>query len=110
MSVSSLVSSLTDEDEGHGNALGVGNYRDFYNDDILAALDALKPIYREALILQQAGYKLEEIVEISHRNGNLKSRSMDTMKSRIFLAKQQMRKLITPDGEKREDTSDDSAV
>ena len=81
--------------------MGMDNYREFYNDDILAALDQLKPIYREALLLQQAGYKLEEIVEISYRNGNMKSRSMDTMKSRIFLAKQQMRKLITPDGEKR---------
>lgn len=101
VNVYSLVSSLSDEDEGHGNALGVDNYREFYNDDILAALDRLKPIYREALVLQLAGYKLEEIVEISHRNGNLRSRSMDTMKSRIFLAKQQMRKLITPDGEKR---------
>jgi len=96
-----LASSLSDEDETHGNAMGMDNYRKFYNDDILAALDQLKPIYREALLLQQAGYKLEEIVEISYRNGNMKSRSMDTMKSRIFLAKQQMRKLITPDGEKR---------
>lgn len=96
-----LASSLSDEDETHGNAMGMDNYREFYNDDILAALDRLKPIYREALLLQQAGYKLEEIVEISYRNGNMKSRSMDTMKSRIFLAKQQMRKLITPDGEKR---------
>lgn len=96
-----LAPSLSDEDETHGNAMGMDNYREFYNDDILAALDRLKPIYREALLLQQAGYKLEEIVEISYRNGNMKSRSMDTMKSRIFLAKQQMRKLITPDGEKR---------
>lgn len=96
-----LASSLSDEDETHGNAMGMDNYREFYNDDILAALDRLKPIYREALLLQQAGYKLEEIVEISYRNGNMKSRSMDTMKSRIFLAKQQMRKLITPNGEKR---------
>lgn len=99
--ISKLASSLSDEDETHGNAMGMDNYREFYNDDILAALDRLKPIYREALLLQQAGYKLEEIVEISYRNGNMKSRSMDTMKSRIFLAKQQMRKLITPDGEKR---------
>ena len=99
--ISKLASSLSDEDETHGNAMGMDNYREFYNDDILAALDQLKPIYREALLLQQAGYKLEEIVEISYRNGNMKSRSMDTMKSRIFLAKQQMRKLITPDGEKR---------
>ena len=96
-----LASSLSDEDETYGNAMGMDNYRELYNDDILAALDQLKPIYREALLLQQAGYKLEEIVEISYRNGNMKSRSMDTMKSRIFLAKQQMRKLITPDGEKR---------
>ena len=96
-----LAPSLSNEDETHGNAMGMDNYREFYNDDILAALDQLKPIYREALLLQQAGYKLEEIVEISYRNGNMKSRSMDTMKSRIFLAKQQMRKLITPDGEKR---------
>ncbi|MCM1302028.1 MAG: sigma-70 family RNA polymerase sigma factor [Alistipes senegalensis] len=99
--ISKLASSLSDENETHGNAMGMDNYREFYNDDILAALDQLKPIYREALLLQQAGYKLEEIVEISYRNGNMKSRSMDTMKSRIFLAKQQMRKLITPDGEKR---------
>ena len=81
--------------------MGMENYREFYSDDILSALASLKPIYREALLLQQAGYKLEEIVEISYRNGNMKSRSLDTMKSRIFLAKQQMRKLITPDGEKR---------
>ena len=101
VNICSLTSALSDEDETHGNAMGMENYREFYNDDILSALDSLKPIYREALLLQQAGYKLEEIVEISYRNGHMKSRSLDTMKSRIFLAKQQMRKLITADGEKR---------
>lgn len=101
--VYSLAPKLSDEDETHGNGMDISNYREFYNDDILAALDALKPIYREALLLQLSGYKLEEIVAISYRNGNMRSRSMDTMKSRIFLAKQQMRKLITPDGERRED-------
>ncbi|MFR2062324.1 MAG: hypothetical protein ACLS37_10890 [Alistipes sp.] len=39
--------------------LWMENYREFYSDDILSALDSLKPIYREALLLQQAGYKLE---------------------------------------------------
>ena len=43
--------------------MGMDNYREFYNDDILWALDRLKPIYREALLLQQAGYKLGEIME-----------------------------------------------
>lgn len=93
------------EDSGHvsGNCLGMDNYRQYYNDDILEALDQLAPIHKEALLLQQAGYKLEEIVEISFQNGNLKSKNMDTIKSRIFLAKKQMRTLITRDGDAREE-------
>ena len=93
------------EDSGHvsGNCLGLDNYRQYYNDDILEALDQLAPIHKEALLLQQAGYKLEEIVEISFQNGNLKSKNMDTIKSRIFLAKKQMRTLITRDGDAREE-------
>ena len=93
------------EDSGHVscNCLGMDNYRQYYNDDILEALDQLAPIHKEALLLQQAGYKLEEIVEISFQNGNLKSKNMDTIKSRIFLAKKQMRTLITRDGDAREE-------
>lgn len=78
-----------------------GNYRELYNDDILNALEKLRPIYREALLLQQAGYKLNEIMEISYRNGNLKTKNVETVKSRLFLAKQQMRELIDRDGEAR---------
>lgn len=92
---------LDEEDEG-SNSLSADNYHFFYNDDILNALRELKPIYREALLLQQAGYKLNEIMEISHQNGNLKVKNLETVKSRLFLAKTQMRKLITRDGEKRE--------
>lgn len=93
------------EDNGHvsGNCLGMDNYQQYYKDDILEALDKLAPIHKEALLLQQAGYKLEEIVEISFQNGNLKSKNMDTIKSRIFLAKKQMRTLITRDGDAREE-------
>lgn len=101
--VAALASRLTDGSEPQANAMDEHNYRALYGDDILRALDTLKPIYREALILQQAGYRLDEIVEISFRNGNLRSRSLDTMKSRIFLAKQQMRKLITRHGDRRDD-------
>ena len=60
--ISEISSSLSDEDEPSGNSMGMDNYREFYNDDILWALDRLKPIYREALLLQQAGYKLGEIM------------------------------------------------
>ena len=81
--------------------MSLDNYKQLYNDDVLDALESLKPIYREALLLQQAGYKLHEIMEISYKNGNLKTKNIETVKSRLFLAKQQMRSLIDRDGEKR---------
>lgn len=85
------------------NVLGVDNWRELYDDDILWALETLKPIYREAFIFQQAGYKLNEIVEISYQNGNLRSRNIDTIKSRLFLARLQLQALLTRDGKRRVD-------
>lgn len=101
--ISEISNSFLDEDDAGSNSMSIDNYHFLYNDDILDALKELKPIYREALLLQQAGYKLNEIMEISYRNGNLKIRNLETVKSRLFLAKLQMRKLITRDGEKREE-------
>lgn len=80
------------------NCLGMDNYREHYNDDILKALDTLPEIHREALLLQQAGYRMDEIVEISYQNGNLASKNADTIKSRIFLAKKNMRDMLTEEG------------
>ena len=99
--VSEIAGSVFGEVTGSENCMGMDNYRQFYSDAVLAALDSLKPVYREALLLQQAGYKLSEIVEISYRNGNLKMKNVETVKSRLFLAKQQMRQRITRNGEKR---------
>lgn len=100
--VSEIRDSFLDEpDEVSSNCMGITNYHHYYNDEILDALLKMKPIYREALLLQQAGYKLHEIMEISFRNGNLKTRNIETVKSRLHLAKQQMRKLITRDGKTR---------
>ncbi|MDL2320210.1 sigma-70 family RNA polymerase sigma factor [Alistipes sp. OttesenSCG-928-B03] len=101
--VEDIASEVVDDDHISGNYMGMDNYEQFYNDDILDALSKIKPIYREALLLQQAGYKLEEIMEISYRNGSLKSRNIETVKSRLFLAKQQMRNLINRDGEANDD-------
>jgi RNA polymerase sigma factor (sigma-70 family) len=101
--ISRLAASFSDEADAACNVMDMENYHLHYGDDVLKALQKLKPIYREALLLQQAGYKLEEIMEISFRNGNLKAKNLETVKSRLFLAKQQMRKLITRNGETRED-------
>lgn len=99
VSIYDLPAGALSGEDTHTNSMGMDNYREFYNDDILRALGQLKPIYREALLLQQAGYKLHEIMEITFRNGTLKSRNIETVKSRLFLAKQQLRELITRDGE-----------
>jgi DNA-directed RNA polymerase specialized sigma24 family protein len=101
--VSQIASCLIDESGTNENGVNPDNYRSLYGDDVLTALESLKPIYREALLLQQAGYKLSEIMEISYHNGNLKTKNIETVKSRLFLAKQQMRQLINRDGEKRTD-------
>lgn len=98
-----LRSSLIDDDEPSENCMGMDNYRRYYNDDILWALDRLKPIYREAFLLQQAGYRINEIMEITYRNGTLQAKNIETVKSRLFLAKSQLRKLLSRDGEKRVD-------
>lgn len=96
-----MSESALDEDEVSSNCMGMENYRQLYGDEVLNALDSIKPIYRDALLLQQAGYKLNEIVDICFENGTLKTKNIETVKSRLFLAKQQMRKLIDRDGEKR---------
>jgi RNA polymerase sigma factor (sigma-70 family) len=99
----SQMPAMAGEMETGEAGLDMDNYRLFYSDDVLDALNRLKPIYRESLLLQQAGYRLNEIMEISFRNGNLKTRNIETVKSRLFLAKQQMRRLIDRNGERRKD-------
>lgn len=101
--ITRIADSVPDEDETSANCMGMDNYTRMYNDDILEALSEIKPIYREALLLQQAGYRLSEIMEICYRKGDLKTRNIETIKSRIFLAKQQIRKLIDRNGDKRID-------
>lgn len=94
--------SMEGEEEHISNTvMGVDNYRELYNDDILEVLDAMRPIHRDAWILQQAGYSLKEIADIEHDKGTLKSRNIETVKSRLFFARQFLRKNLTRDGEKR---------
>lgn len=85
------------------NALDEKNYRQFLNDDILEALDSLNPIHRDALILQQAGYSLKEIAEIEYKKGRLDSRNIDTVKSRLFLARRILMKRLNRNGTKKTD-------
>lgn len=87
------------------NCMGLENYRQFYNDDILDVLDSMKPIHRDAILLQEAGYSLKEIVDIEYKKGTLKSRNIETVKSRLFLARQFLKKNLTRNGERITDTA-----
>lgn len=93
--------SIDQEDEPSGNVLGIDNYREYYNDDILAVLDQMKDIHRDALIYQESGYSLKEIAEIEFKKGRLKSRNIETIKSRLFHARQFLQEHLTRDGERR---------
>lgn len=97
-----LDDELTD-DEPSWLEMTVENYESLYGDDVLAALKTMKPIYKDALLLQQAGYSLAEIADIEFEKGNLTSRNIDTVKSRLFLARQHMKKYITRDGNRKTD-------
>lgn len=71
------------------------NYHSLCSDEVAKALDRLKPIYRNALLLQQAGYSIKEIAEIEHRRGTLDSCNLNTVKSRLLLAHQFLRKYLS---------------
>lgn len=83
-----------------GNMLGIDNWREHYNPDIVAILDELKPRHRDALILQEAGYSLKEIAEIEFAKGSLKTPNIETIKSRLRLARQYLKSNITRDGQR----------
>jgi RNA polymerase sigma factor (sigma-70 family) len=77
------------------------NYRLLFSDDILDALEQLSPILRETLLLYLSGYKLREIADISYKSGNLKIKNIETVKSRLYYARNQMRRLIDEHGNRR---------
>lgn len=102
--IEQVVSDEVLSDDGiSANAMTLENYRELYSDEVLFALDQLKPMYREPFLLQVAGYRLDEITEILHQNGSMKNANIETTKSRIFLAKKQLRELLTRDGERKTD-------
>lgn len=103
----STESGILNQDSQSANVMGIQNYHELYNDDILEALDKLKPQYRRALLLQQAGYKLKEIAEIEYRNGALDSKNIETVKSRLLLARRLLQQLLTRDGKRRVSEEED---
>lgn len=101
---------LYDEEDVTANVMGVDNYRTLYNDDILQLLDELKPIHRDAFIMQEAGYSLKEIAEIEYAKGALQSKNIDTVKSRLFFARQYLKKHLTREGKRISDKTNGESL
>lgn len=83
------------------NCLTMNNYREHFDDDILEALDSLEEIHRVTFLLQLLGYTLDEIAEETHKMGLLRSKSIETVKSRILAARKKLSVLLNRDGTKR---------
>lgn len=77
------------------------NYRLLFNDDILWALNKLSSVQRETLLLHLSGYSDNEIVNISFKSGTLKNKHTETVKSRLFIARKHMRRMIDENGNRR---------
>lgn len=77
------------------------NYKDYVGDGVYEAIESLRPIYREAFLMQVSGMTLSEIADSLFESGKLKTYNIETVKSRVFLAKLQLRTLIDRYGEKR---------
>lgn len=94
---------VTESDDPSWKTMTLENYRELYSDDVLEAIDSLKPIYKDALLLQQAGYSLVEIADIEYKKGTLDSRNINTVKNRLFMARQYMKNKLTRDGKRKTD-------
>lgn len=99
---SSDLSDHIEDSEGCYNALTPENFFNTVGDDMLWAFSQLKDIHAIPLIYNQCGYSLDEIVEICYRKGLSRNKNIDTIKSRIFFAKKNLKLLLTRDGDKRE--------
>lgn len=105
-----IFNAVTSKEAVGSNCMGLDNYRQFYNDDILDVLDSMKSIHRDAILLQEAGYSLKEIADIEFKKGTLKSHNIETVKSRLFLARQFLKKNLTRNGERIADSTDYESV
>ncbi len=98
-----LDKSSSNPDSSSANLMGIDNYREFYSDEILEVLDQMRPIHRDALLMQEAGYSLKEIADIEYQKGTLKSHNIETVKSRLYLARQFMQSKLTRNGKRKID-------
>ncbi|MFC4674042.1 RNA polymerase sigma factor, partial [Dysgonomonas termitidis] len=64
-----------ENEEVYFRDLRTDDYKQFFSDDIVEALGMIKPASRKALLLQQAGYSMDEIAGELYNSRLIKSNS-----------------------------------
>jgi len=77
------------------NELTMENYTNELSDECIVALDSMQPIYKNTFLMKLMGYKLKEIMDHEYKNGNLKHRNIETVKSRLFLARKHLQRHLS---------------
>lgn len=97
---------LSDDDAYSIKSFLPGNYTEAFNPGIRRVLEAMRRPQRDALLLQLAGYSLKEIQAIENSQSNGHPVSLETIKSRLFLARAFLKKHLNEDGTIKEDSMD----
>lgn len=101
---------LIDDEHISSSVLGIDNWREHYNSDIIHILDSMNPLHRDALILQEAGYSLKEIADIEYKKGSMKSPNIETIKSRLRVARIHLKNNLTRNGQRTLNKTNNSNV
>lgn len=83
----------TSEDD-YDNEINIDNYKECISDEVLDAIESIPNMCKFPLLMQLSGYKLKEIMDISYKNGTLKNKNLETVKSRIFLARRYLKDIL----------------
>jgi len=85
------------------NEINIDNYADGLSDEVLEAINSIPKIRRDTMLRQLSGYRLKEIMDEDFKNGTLKNKNLETVKSRIFLGRQYLKDKLSDYNDSRGD-------
>ena len=74
------------------------DYEKIYSDGIVRTLRSMPRIYRQAFMMQHHGMSLKEIAKALKESGDLKSGNINTVKTRIHVARKIFKESIDSEG------------
>ncbi len=74
------------------------DYEKIYGDGIVRTLRSMPQIYRQAFMMQHHGMSLKEIAKALKESGDLKSGNINTVKTRIHVARKIFKESIDTEG------------